>query len=202
MIMSISQFFLLPDQVLPLNLWGYILIALLTAVEGPITTLAGAVASSTGYLNPVLVFVSASLGNLTADILWYTLGYIGKPEWLVQYGKWFGIKEKVVLRLQKDINLHIHKILLLAKLTLGFVIPTLIAAGMARVPIKRWIGVLFGAECIWTGGLVLVGYYFGYMILRIEADLRWVSIAGGVIFFVIIAVYIYISHRRTNLEGE
>jgi membrane protein DedA with SNARE-associated domain len=200
MIMSIPQFSLLPNQVLPLNVWGYILIALLVAVEGPITTLAGAVASSTGYLNPVLVFVSASIGNLTADILWYVLGYIGKPEWLVQYGKWFGIKEKVVLRLQKDISTHIHKILFLAKLTLGLVIPALIAAGMARVPIRRWIGVLFGAECIWTGTLMLVGYYFGYMILRIETNLRWISAAGGAIFLVIMVIYIL--RQRTKLESE
>jgi membrane protein DedA with SNARE-associated domain len=63
-------------QVQPLGIWTYILLAILVAVEGPIATLAGSVASSAGYLNPVLVFVSASCGNLTSDILWYSMGYL------------------------------------------------------------------------------------------------------------------------------
>ena len=180
--------------------WTYILLALLVAVEGPLITLAGAVAASAGYLNPVLVFASASVGNLTADTVWYSVGYLGKTEWLVRYGGWFGLKQKLIERLQKDIQTHIRKILFAAKLTLGFVVPTLIAAGLARVPVKRWFGALFTAECIWTGGLVLAGYYFGTLAQRIETNLRWVSLGGTAIFLVI--VIIYITRRKSDLEIE
>jgi membrane protein DedA with SNARE-associated domain len=180
--------------------WTYILLALLVAVEGPLVTLAGAVAASAGYLNPVLVFASASAGNLTADTVWYSVGYLGKAEWLVRYGSWFGLKQRLIERLQKDIQTHIRKILFAAKLTLGFVVPTLIAAGLARVPIKRWFGALFTAECIWTGGLVLAGYYFGTLAQRIETNLRWISLGGTAIFLVI--VMIYITHRKSDLEIE
>jgi membrane protein DedA with SNARE-associated domain len=195
-----SQLRLFSASTQPLGSLAYILFALLVAIEGPITTLAGAVAASAGYLNPIFVFVSASLGNLSADILWYSLGYMGKTEWLVKYGGRLGIKESFITRLQKDIHAHIHKILFIAKLTLGLVIPTLIAAGLARVPFKRWFGVLFTAECIWTGSLVLAGYYFGYMIQRIETNLRWVSLAGAVI--TIVLVVIYLSRHRPDLEKE
>jgi membrane protein DedA with SNARE-associated domain len=197
---NLHHLYLFSDQAQPLGIWAYIFIALLTALEGPLTTLAGAVAASTGYLNPVLVFVSASTGNLTADTLWYSLGYLGKTEWLVRYGGWLGIKEKFILRLEKDVQTHIHKLLFVSKLTLGFVIPTLIAAGLARVPFKRWFGVLFAAECLWTGSLVLVGYYFGYLIQRIETNLRWVSLGGAVLFIAIVAIYVL--RRRLDLERE
>jgi membrane protein DedA with SNARE-associated domain len=144
--------------------------------------------------------MSASVGNLTADMLWYSLGYLGKIEWLTHYGGWLGIKESSLERLQKDIHAHIGKILFVAKLTLGFMVPTLIAAGLARVPMKRWFGVLFAGECLWTGSLVLIGYYFGYMILRIETNLRWVSIGGTVVVIGLILFYIY--HQRSKLEQE
>jgi len=196
----ITHLYPLTNSVQSLEGWGYILLALLVAVEGPITTLAGAVAASAGYLNPVLVFASASIGNLAADTLWYSVGYLGKTEWLVKYGRWFGIKEKLVEQLQKDIQIHIRKILFAAKLTLGFVVPTLIAAGLARVPIKRWFGVLFTAECIWTGGLVLAGYYFGYLVQGIGSNLRWVSL-GGTAVFIVIAI-IYLTHRKSDLETK
>jgi membrane protein DedA with SNARE-associated domain len=190
----------IPDQTASWGGWAYILIAVLVAVEGPITTLAGAVAASTGYLNPVLVFVSAAIGNLTADTLWYSLGYLGKIEWLVRYGTWFGIKESSLTRLQQDIYAHIHKLLFVAKLTLGLVVPTLIAAGLARVPFKRWFGVLFAAECLWTGALVLLGYYFGSMIQHVETNLRWMSVGGGVIFAAIVIYYLF--HHRPKLEQD
>lgn len=183
----------------PMHGWAYVVLAIVVALEGPVTTLAGAVAASAGLLNPILVFVSASIGNLIADTLWYSVGYLGKIEWAVRYGGWLGIKEQSIARMQKDIQDHIHKILFIAKLTLGFVIPALIAAGLARVPFKRWFGVLFAAECLWTGSLVLVGYYFGHLIQQIETDLRWLSLGAGFIFIVIVGLYL--SHRRVDSEG-
>jgi membrane protein DedA with SNARE-associated domain len=75
----------------------------------------------------------------------------------------------------------------------------LIAAGLARVPFKRWFGVLFAAECLWTGGLVLVGYYFGYMVQSIETSLPWVSAGGIVIFIVVVAYYLF---HRPKLEQD
>jgi len=190
----------IPGQTTPWAGWAYILLAILVAVEGPVTTLAGAVAASTGYLNPIIVFAAAAIGNLLADTLWYSLGYLGKIEWLLRYGGKLGIKETTLARLQTDVHDHIRKILFIAKLTLGFVVPTLIAAGLARVPMKRWFGVLFAAECLWTGTLVLIGYYFGYMIQRIETNLRWVSLGGTVLIIALILFYIY--HHRPKLEQE
>ena len=125
----------IPGQTAPWAGWAYILLAILVAVEGPVITLAGAVAASTGYLNPILVFIAAAIGNLIADTLWYSLGYLGKIEWLLRYGGKLGIKETTLARLQTDVHDHIRKILFIAKLTLGFVVPTLIAAGLAG----RWV---------------------------------------------------------------
>ena len=195
-----NSYFLFSASAQPLGSLAYILFAILVAIEGPLTTLAGAVAASAGYLNPFLVFIFASLGNLSADTLWYSLGYMGKTEWLVKYGGWLGIKESFITRMQTDIHTHIHKILFIAKLTFGLVIPTLVAAGLARVPFKRWFGVLFTAECIWTGSLVVIGYYFGYLIQRIETNLRWLSLAGAAISIVFIVLYL--ARHRPNLEKE
>lgn len=186
----------LANQVQPFGMWTYLLLALLVAVEGPVITLAGAVASSAGYLNPYLVFLSASAGNLTADVLWYSLGYLGKREWLLHYGRWFGITEAMLDRIHQDIHDHIRKILFTAKMTLGFVIPTLVAAGLSRVPFKRWFGFLFLAECLWTGTLVVVGHSFGQYVQTLERDLKWISL-GGAAFFVV-GIIAYIAYRHSQ----
>ena len=184
----------------PFGVWAYLLLALMVAIEGPIFTLTGAAAASAGLMSPVGVFASASLGNMTADTLWYSLGYLGRMDLIIRFGGRLGVKESFITRLQKDVSAHIHKILFIAKLTMGLVIPTLIAAGLARVPFKRWFGVLFTAECIWTGSLVLIGYYFGYLIQKVETNLRWVAVGGAVV--VVVAAIYYLTHRKSNLESE
>ena len=185
----------------PLGVWAYILIALLVAVEGPIVTLSGAVASSAGYLDPFLVFLSAAFGNLTADVIWYRLGVLGKKEWLIHYGRWFGVSEQTIHRLHKDMETHIGKILFTAKLTLGFVIPTLVAAGLAKIPWRRWFGGLFIAECLWTGFLVFTGHYFGRYVQTLERDLGWVSLGGAAVFVVLILVYLSRRHASESKGG-
>jgi membrane protein DedA with SNARE-associated domain len=172
--------------------WGptsYLLLAVLVFLEGPIATLLGAAASSTGLMNPWLVFASASAGNLSADIVWYSLGFAGRTDWLVRHGRWIKLRNTHIDHLKRDINLHARKILLAAKLTASFSVPALIAAGMARVPWRRWFTTVFGAEVIWTGGLVLIGYHFTLSISRMEAWLKVVAIAAFVLFVFMIGRY-------------
>ncbi len=184
----------------PLGLWAYFFLAVFVMVEGPLATLAGAVAASAGLMKPFWVFASAALGNLTADSLWYGLGYLGKTGWLVRYGRWFGLKPEQVSRLEKDIHLHAPKILFIAKLTLGFSIPTLIATGMARVPLRRWLGFLVLAETLWTGTLVVLGYHFGRYLQTLEKGVQIAALVGSLIFVGLLIAYL--SRFRRHLEQD
>jgi membrane protein DedA with SNARE-associated domain len=177
---------LIVGQIQQLGNWNYVLLALLTIIEGPIATLLAAVAASTGLLNPQWVFVAAATGNLTADALWYSLGYLGKTDWILQHGRRFGIRPGHVAYLERSMQTHARKILLVAKLTLSFAIPALIAAGMARVPWRRWFTTIAGAEVIWTGGLVLIGYHVTLSLRRMEQGLQVVAIAGISVFLALL----------------
>ncbi len=182
-----------------LGVWNYVLLAFLVAVEGPIVTLGGAVAASAGVMDPVLVFIAAATGNLTSDMLWYSLGYVGKTSWLVRHGRWFGLRERHVQRLERGMHDHARKILIVAKLTLSLTIPTLVAAGMARVPWRRWFPAVFAAEMVWTGGLVLAGFYFTESIKRLEQGLQYVAIAGTIIFVVGIVIWLLRHNLRQTV---
>lgn len=175
-----------------LGYWNYALLALLVAVEGPIATLLGAAAASAGYMRLDLVFVSASIGNLTADTLWYSLGYAGRIEWLLRYGRWLGARRHHLERLQRGMRNHAPKILLLAKLTASFMIPSLIAAGLARVPWRRWFPAIAGGEMLWTGSLVLIGYYATEAIKQVERDIRYLALATSILFLL---VFLWLMRR-------
>jgi len=171
-------------QLPQLGFWTYIILALLVAVEGPIATLLGAAAASAGLMRPMPVFFAAAAGNLTADSLWYTLGYMGKTEWILHFGRRLGLRESLIDHLKQNMLAHATKVLFLAKLTVSFVIPSLIAAGLLRIPWRRWFPALIVAESIWTGSLVLIGYYTTEALKRVEAGVEYAVLAASIAFVV------------------
>ena len=183
-----------------LGFWTYIILGLLVAIEGPIATLLGAAAASAGLMRPLPVFFAAATGNLTADSLWYTLGYLGKTEWIMHFGRRMGMTENLIEHLKQNMIKHATKVLFLAKLTLSFVIPSLIAAGLLRVPWRRWLPPLIVAETLWTGSLLLIGYYTTEALKRVERGIEYAALSISVIF--VVAVVIQGRRIVKRLERE
>ncbi len=172
--------------------WSYLALALLVAVEGPIATLLGAAAASAGAMRPQLVFLAATAGNLTADTLWYAIGYMGKIEWLYHLGERTGINRNRIEHMQFIINKHAIKVLFFAKLSMSLMIPSLIAAGLVKARWRSWFPAVFGGEIIWTGGLVLIGYYSTEAIKRVEQGLEYFILGASILFILFI---VWISRR-------
>ncbi|HEY5268760.1 MAG TPA: hypothetical protein VII97_00320 [Anaerolineales bacterium] len=188
-------------QLPQLGTWTYILLAALVAVEGPIATLLGAAAASAGLMKAGWVFVAAAAGNLTADSLFYTLGYIGKIDWLLRFGKKLGIQADVLARLENGMREHTTRILFVAKLTLSLMIPALLAAGLVKAPWRRWFPAIFTGEMLWTGSLVLIGFYTTEAIKRVERGVEYAALGGAVVF----VIFLILVGRRVvkrRFQGE
>ncbi len=169
-------------QLPQLGYWTYLVLALLVAVEGPVATLLGAAAASAGLMRPWLVFIAAAAGNLTADSLWYTLGYAGKLEWAMRFGRRLGLRPEILERLELGMREHAARILFMAKLTVSFMIPSLLAAGLVKVRWRRWFPSLFAGEMIWTGSLMLIGYYATEAIKRVEKGVEYLILGLSIVF--------------------
>jgi membrane-associated protein len=171
-----------------LGRWTYILLFFLVAIEGPIAILLASAAASAGLMRPVIVFFTAATANLTADSLWWLLGYLGKVEWILHFGRRLGIRESVIEQFKRTMIKHATRVLFLAKLTQSFGIPALITAGLLRIPWKRWIPYLILPEALWTGSLVLIGYYTTESIKRWEQGFEYGALAVSLAFVIIMAV--------------
>ena len=189
-------------QLPELGVWSYFLLAVLVAIEGPLATLLGAAAASAGMMRPIPVFFAAATGNLTADSLWYTLGYAGRVHWVLRFGKRLGVRPRHIERLQEEMHRHASKILLVAKLTSGLIIPSLIAAGLARVPWRRWFPVILSAEMLWTGSLVIIGYFATEFIKQVEKGIEYLALGGSIL---LLLAFLWLARhylrRRETLQG-
>jgi len=187
-------------QVLELGYWTYVVLALLAMVQGPLATLLGAAAASAGLLRPSLVFVAAATGHLTADIVWYSVGHMGKIEW---FRRWMPAYRKHVDRLQQGMQQNATKILFLAKLSAGFTIPALIAAGLTRVAWRRWFPVVFVGEMLWTSALMLVGYYATEAIIqRVDRSMLYLVIGVSILFVIMLFWFIPRAMRQEEELSE
>lgn len=174
----------LPD----LGGWSYLLLMLLVATEGPLSTLIGAAAAAAGLLDVRLVFLAAAAGNILGDTAWYALGYAGKPARLRRFLPWLDKHDHRIERLIDRMHEHAVKMILVAKASFGLIIPTLVAAGMAHVPWRRWLPTVLLVETVWTLLIVSVGYHATGAIAEFERGLHVVALlalcavlAGGVL---------------------
>ena len=164
-----------------LGYWNYLIIAVLVALEGSATTLMAAALAGAGVLNPILVFFAAATGNFAADSGWYFLGYCGRFDTLKERIPFLKRFESHVDALSNTVHQHAVKFVVITKLTLGLAtIPTLIAAGMARVSWLKLLPASIISEVIWTGALVMLGMYLGDYVSEINESMRLIALIGGV----------------------
>lgn len=168
-----------------LGYWTYLILFVMVAIEGPISVLLAAAAASAGLMRPLPVFLTAAAGNLTADTLWYLLGYLGKTEWIYHLGGRVGVRPSLVEHLKHNMIKHATRVMFLAKLTVSFVIPALITAGLLRVPMRRWFPYFVISEALWTGTLVVIGFYTTESIKRVQQGFEYAALGVSVAFVIV-----------------
>jgi membrane protein DedA with SNARE-associated domain len=101
-------------------------------------------------------------------------------------------------KMQKNMRKHAVRVLFFAKLSMSLMIPSLVAAGLVKAPWKKWFPAVFSGEMVWTGALVLIGYYATEAIKRVEQGIEYL-ILGGTIVFVMLMFWL---SRRILQESE
>lgn len=187
-------------QVPALGFWVYPLLVILTAIEGPFVTLFSAAAASTGLINPLLAFLAAVTGNLAADSLWYLLGYYGKSDWLLRRTRRIGVTAEHIDRVAGKIQHHAARLLFFAKITNGFIVPALIAAGAMRVPWRRWFPLIVLGETLVTGSLIAIVYFTAVNLALIGRGLEYFMFAFSLIFLLGALFFARRLFRRSALD--
>ena len=167
-----------------LGYWNYFIFSFLIVLNGPAATLLGGAAANAGLLRPQYVFLAGIIGNLIADIFWYNVGARGKTDWILKRGARLGVQQKHLDKLSEGMDHHVVKILLMAKISVGLAVPTLLVAGISKVPWKKWFPIVFLGETIWTGMLVLIGFYATQAIKQVEQGLEALALGMTFLFLV------------------
>lgn len=157
--------------------YGYAALFAASMLEGPIATVIGAFLASQGLLAPGGVYATVVLGDLAGDLLYYGAGRFGSTPGR----RWSSVlslgRRRHLAALQAYLHKHAGKTLLIGKFThaAGFLV--LLAAGAARVPLRRFLAYSLLGTLLKSAAFVLLGYFAGAAYHRIDSYLWLASCA-------------------------
>lgn len=178
---------------------GYLGIALLMFLENvfpPIPSelimpLAGYSATQ-GQLNIVLVIIAGSVGSLLGALLWY---YVGR--WLgcervrrfaATHGRWLTITPGEVDHARDWFQRHCGKSVFIGRLVPAVRTLISIPAGIAEMPLVKFLLYSTAGTVLWTALLAAAGYLLGSQYQQVSS---WVGPVSNVIVGALVIWYIY-----------
>jgi len=166
-----------------LRAYGYLIAYPLAIVEGPVVMLLSGFLVRLHVLAFWPIYLVLIAGDLTGDVVWYWVGRRGARRIIEKYGHFLSLTEENVEKAERFFNDHQGKILFLSKITMGFgfAIATLVAAGVAKVPFKKYFAINFVGEFIWAGILMTLGYFLGNLYTLVNKSLQWAFIVAMVL---------------------
>lgn len=183
-----------------LSSWGYFIILPLMIIEGPIVTIFGAMLAAMGVLNVWVILVFSILGDVAGDMILYWIGKKWGMHFVGRIGKYVGVTRKLVLKMEKYFIKHGGKTIFAVKSTTGLCWATFVAAGIVKMDFKKFIKYSIMGGIIWSGFLVAMGYFYGYMWIQIEKYMKWASwLMMGVVIISIVIMTFYKKYKSKEI---
>ncbi|TRZ64094.1 MAG: DedA family protein [Spirochaetia bacterium] len=164
--------------------YKYFILFPVAVIEGPIATVIAGFLAATNYLDPYIAFSIIVSGDLVGDILAYAIGRWGREKLIIKWGYYLGVNSERLKKIEGHFERNTGKTLLLGKVLHGIGGTFLIAAGIAKVPILKFIWFNFLGTVPKSFILILIGFYFGYAISTIKSYLELIAaifVGAGII---------------------
>lgn len=152
------------------------------------------VLSAEGQLHPLEAFLACLLGALIGDAVMYSIGRRFGHSLLSVHPKFAKLLHaERAEELERAIERHGFKVLLIARFMIGVRGPVYLSAGIVRMPFRRFM--LWDLVCatLVVGAFFGISYYFGRDIARLlrDAEILYTIVVVGVV-----GVVAYIALRR------
>lgn len=169
--------------------YEYLVIFPAVVVEGPIVTVLAGFLASMGLINPVIAYIIIVIADLAGDVIYYSIGHWGRQKWVERWGRYIGLTEDVLKRLDKLFEKHPGKALLFGKISHAIGAPILVASGLANTPFRTFLWFNFLGTIPKSLLFMVIGFYFGMAYNTINKYLNDFVAAGFIIAFLFIIVF-------------
>lgn len=168
-------------------------------VEGPIITVIAGAGISLGILSWWPVYVLIVAGDLVSDAAHYYVGKWGGKPFIRRFGRFFRIRDEHVVSLEKVLNNHPGKAIILGKLSHGIGGAVLVAAGLVRMPFWKFMYWNVVGTLPKTLGLLIIGFYFAHAITKVNSIMDVIASVTIILSILIIFAWIYVYRKKAEL---
>lgn len=173
---------------------GYFLFFIAAFFEGPLVTAAAGVAAALGYYSFFVIIMLSVLADLSADVVYYTIGYWGRRTLITRYGGYVGLTQERMDSLERMLHRHARKALIIIKLSPVIPVPGLIMIGSARVPLKKFVITSLLITLPKSLLFWLMGFYAGKAYERFSGV---ISNTSGLLAFITIIIFVaYVGYQK------
>jgi len=176
----------------------YIAIFLGTFVEGPVVGLLVGFFVRINHIQLVYGYLAHVLGDLSADMMYFFIGYLGGKKILPKIAALLKFKPEESKKAGVLFKKHSYKIIIFGKISHVFGFPILIGMGLSRYSWVKFFIFDLIATLIKSAMLISLGYYFGSLWKQIDSLLAYIAMAGGLLAAIWVLYYLI----RRRVEGE
>lgn len=151
-----------------------------------------------GEMNLFMVIFMGLLGSIGGALFnYYFAIYIGRA-FLIKYGKYFLVKEEMIVKSEEFFKNHGHISTFTGRLIPGVRQLISLPAGVARMNLKTFIFYTGLGAGIWVTILALLGYFIGQNEDLIKEYLRLIIVATLVVLALLVWFYIRRYKKSKN----
>jgi membrane protein DedA with SNARE-associated domain len=154
--------------------------------------------SSTGRLDPFLVTLSGSLGNVVGSVLTYYLGIMAGRKFILKYGKYILFRKEHLEITENLFRRYGDKISFAGRLLPGIRTYVSLPAGIGKTDFKKFVMYSFAGSLIWNSMLLYVGMNLGRNWKNIDKYSVYLDIAAVLSVAVFIVWFVYKTKRKSN----
>ncbi|MEJ6397709.1 DedA family protein [Yoonia sp. 208BN28-4] len=145
-----------------------------------------------GQMNALTVMVAAQIGTLAGAMPWYWAGQkLGKGRLLDladRHGRWLTVTRAEMERAFAWFDRNENRAVFLARLVPGLRTVISLPAGMAHMPLTRFLALSAAGSLIWTAVLLAAGFVLQANYARVGA---WMDMVVNVALIGLVGVYVW-----------
>ena len=182
-----------------LHQYGYLMIFLGTLAEGESLLVLGSYFAHRGYLELGGVMLTAFVGAVCGDQLFFHLGRRHAKGLLERFPK---LRDKVNVALRR-VEDHQVKVVLSMRFLWGLRIALPVALGLTNMSARRYLLVNLVSAAIWSTVFSLAGYGVSRVLSQVIGNLHHYEwwIAGGLLLIAVIAAAWHFGRPRRPDDG-
>ena len=169
--------------------------------EGPTIILVASFGATMGYIDFPTIFILGVLGDILGDLIWYIVGYVSRKSFIETYGKYIGLSQERLGKLSMLFERHPGKMLLALKISPILAVPGIIASGITKMPVKKFLTTITSIIIPKVIFFMIVGCSFGHFYDSIAKTLQSSLYALGMTTISVIGIaYIYRKESKRISE--